>query len=276
MLKFLRLTVALAALSASQHLAAQPHDTPAHACGEFSFVQISDPQLGFREESGFAEGEALLLRTLDMIDSLRPSFVIVTGDMVNSSADTAQLAAYKRLISRFDGDIPFYHIPGNHDTGRWSERRRDAYLQRWGYNRFAFEYDHCAFVGIDSCPIKDGAAEAEQEQYEWLERSLDSLRECRLKFVFVHCPIVLKRMDEAENYSNFPMEMRERYISLLKRLGVDALFAGHLHNTSYACVEGIPLYTCGPSGKPLGSGVSGLHLITVRDATFDVQYLPLH
>lgn len=239
----------------------------------FFFVQISDPQLGFREESGCAEGCRLLEAAVEAINSLCPAFVIVTGDMVDRAGDARQMAAYRQLIGRVRQDIPVFHLPGNHDIGKYTAARRQAYLETYGYDRFAFRYGGTAFIGIDSCPIKDGCAEAEVEQYAWLCDRLEEMAECRTKFLFLHCPIVLKERGEAENYSNFPEPMRERYVALLKQYDVDAVFAGHLHNTSYADVEGIRMITCGPSGKPLGTGFSGLNLVAVYPDRFCAEYV---
>lgn len=255
-------------------LSAQPQITASVPDGEpFFFIQISDPQLGFREESGIAEGSRLLQTTVGVIDSLRPAFVIVTGDMVNRAGDPEQLTAYRQLIGEIREDIPVFHLPGNHDIGKYTDARKQAYLETYGYDRFAFCYGGVAFIGIDSCPIRDGHAEAESEQYSWLRDRLEEMAACRMKFLFLHCPIVLKERSEAETYSNFPMPTRERYIALLKKYDVDAVFAGHLHNTAYANVEGIRMITCGPSGKPLGTGFSGMNIVTVYPDRFEATYV---
>lgn len=239
----------------------------------FFFVQISDPQLGFREEGGITEGERLLRETVTAINLLRPSFVIVTGDMVNNPDDEAQFAAYRRLIDSIRPDVPVFHLPGNHDMGKFSESRLRDYLARYGYDRFSFRFGGCAFLGIDSCPIRDGASAAEEFQYDWLCAQLEAAKECRERILFLHCPIILTERHEPESYSNFPEPMRLRYLSLLKRYAVRYVFAGHLHNTAQAETEGIRMITCGPSGRPLGTGYSGMNIITVTADTIDVQYV---
>lgn len=255
-------------------LSVPPQITASVPVGEpFFFIQISDPQLGFREESGIVEGCRLLRAAVGVIDSLRPAFVVVTGDMVNRADDPEQLAAYRQLIGEVREDIPVFHLPGNHDIGKYTDARKQAYLDIYGYDRFAFCYGGVAFIGIDSCPIRDGHTEAEAEQYAWLCDRLEEMAACRMKFLFLHCPIVLKERNEAESYSNFPMPMRERYLALLKKYGVDAVFAGHLHNTAYADVKGIRMITCGPSGKPLGTGFSGMNIVAVYPDRFEATYV---
>ena len=79
-----------------------------------SFIQISDPQIGFLE-NGVEESKALLERTVQMINKLSPDFVVVTGDMVNRPGDSLQLAVYFEAIDKIADKIPVYHVPGNHD-----------------------------------------------------------------------------------------------------------------------------------------------------------------
>lgn len=51
----------------------------------------------------------------------------------------------------------------------------------------------------------------------------------RLKPV-CHYPIFIKTLEEAENYSNFSLEKRQKYLVLFEEEDVRAVFAGHLHN----------------------------------------------
>ncbi|MDY3978659.1 MAG: metallophosphoesterase [Tidjanibacter sp.] len=252
---------------------AQPQIVSPKSQEGFTFVQISDPQLGFREEQGFAEGEELLRSTVATINSIHPAFVVVTGDMVNSLTDTAQLKAYLQLIDLIDKSIPVFHLPGNHDMGASNKEHREAYLKHYGYDRFAFKYGNCALIGINSCPIRDNDNDLEQEQYQWLCNTLEQYADTSLKLLFLHCPIVVHKIDEKEGYSNFSFPMRNRYIELLKSYGVSAVFAGHLHNTAHCVVDGVEMITCGPSGKPLGSGVSGINVVKVSNDTFTFNYL---
>lgn len=232
------------------------------ARGGFTFVQISDPQFGFKENHTYAEAERLLAAAVDKINSISPDFVIVTGDMVDSSCSTNQLQAYRQVLSKINPDIPVWHIPGNHDIGKDVETGTDRYISEYGYDRFAFKHKGIGFIGINSVLVKENSPR-ETEQYRWLCRQLKKLKECDRIFVFSHYPIILKRYDEKENYSNFPPAARERYLSLFSSFKVSAVIAGHLHNSSRCSEENIDLITTGPCGKPLGTGKSGIAVITV-------------
>ena len=233
------------------------------SCGprEFTFIQMSDPQIGFldpREDCGVTD--SLFRLAAERANGIGPECVIITGDLVNVAGDAQQDSLYRAGRSRIDA--PAYEVPGNHD-GRTPD------------GRFSFRLHGCAFIGIDSNPIKDGDATAEAAQLEWLRTELQSAGRCRYRFVFLHCPIFIDSADEPEQYFNFPPDKRRQYLELLHDYSVDAVFAGHTHMDSAAEWEGIRFYVAGPVGMPLGRGFSGFNVVTVRDGGFDVEFVSL-
>ena len=238
------------------------------------FIQISDPQIGFLE-NGVEESAALIEKTAKMINRLSPDFVVVTGDMVNKPGDSLQLAVYFNGISKIEDGIPVYHIPGNHDIKGSSEVSRKAYIDRFGYDRFSFTKQGHTFIGINTCPIKAGDMKAEQEQFEWLEKELVKASNSKHRIIFTHCPIVVKNIDEEDEYMNFPKEIRKKYMDIFRKYNVSLVLSGHLHNNAGCTAEGIELITSGPCGKPLGTGVSGLTIVNIEKGDITHEYLPL-
>ena len=238
------------------------------------FIQISDPQIGFLED-GVEESKALFERTVQMINKLSPDFVVVTGDMVNKPGDSLQLAVYFNGISKIEDEIPVYHIPGNHDIKESSELSRQAYIDRFGYDRFSFTKQGHSFIGINTCPIKAGDMKTEQEQFEWLEKELEKAGDPRNRIIFTHCPIVVKDIDEEDEYMNFPKEIRKKYMDLFRKYNVSLVLSGHLHNNASCTADGIELITSGPCGKPLGTGVSGITIVNIEKGVIKHEYLPL-
>jgi len=239
----------------------------------FTFVQISDPQLGFGEEEGFEKGEELLAETVRMINEINPPFVIVTGDMTNSSTSEEQYQAYKRLMSGLNEGIKLYHVPGNHDVKLATEPENlKRYIEKYGDDGFCFKYANTTFIGINSCLVMDGAGYEESLQLSWLSSRLEEAAGSDHIFVFMHCPIVTSDLDQKEGYSNFPMLKRRTYVDLFKKYGVECVFAGHLHSSHDVTIEGLRLYTCGPSGLPLGNGFSGINAVTVSSDSYECDY----
>ena len=243
----------------------------------FFFLQLSDPQFGFMDnnKSISAETEAMN-KAVTAINQLKPPFVVITGDFVNNSKSKEQIAAYKSMIAQIDSSVKVYMIPGNHDIGKVSRASIDNYKKNYGETHFSFRYGDCAFIGIDSNIIKEEDKEREEVQFKWLEQELQKTKDARFKFVFTHCSVFLKRMDEPVNYSNFSLPMREKYVRLFQKYGVNAIFAGHLHNNAYGKVGNMEMITIGPIGKELGTGYQGMNLVKVYPDRFISEFIALN
>ncbi len=243
----------------------------------FFFLQLSDPQFGFMDnnKSISAETEAMN-KAVTAINQLKPPFVVITGDFVNNSKSKEQIAAYKSMIAQIDSSVKVYMIPGNHDIGKVSRASIDNYKKNYGETHFSFTYGDCAFIGIDSNIIKEEDKEREEVQFKWLEQELQKTKDARFKFVFTHCSVFLKRMDEPVNYSNFSLPMREKYVRLFQKYGVNAIFAGHLHNNAYGKVGNMEMITIGPVGKVLGTGYQGMNLVKVYPDRFISEFIALN
>ena len=243
----------------------------------FFFLQLSDPQVGFidNNKSISAETEAMN-KAVTAINQLKPPFVVITGDFVNNSKSKEQIAAYKSMIAQIDSSVKVYMIPGNHDIGKVSRASIDNYKKNYGETHFSFRYGDCAFIGIDSNIIKEEDKEREEVQFKWLEQELQKTKDARFKFVFTHCSVFLKRMDEPVNYSNFSLPMREKYVRLFQKYGVNAIFAGHLHNNAYGKVGNMEMITIGPVGKVLGTGYQGMNLVKVYPDRFISEFIALN
>ena len=243
----------------------------------FFFLQLSDPQFGFidNNKSISAETEAMN-KAVAAINQLKPPFVVITGDFVNNSKSKEQIAAYKSMIAQIDSSVKVYMIPGNHDIGKVSRASIDNYKKNYGETHFSFRYGDCVFIGIDSNIIKEEDKEREEVQFKWLEQELQKTKDARFKFVFTHCSVFLKRMDEPVNYSNFSLPMREKYVRLFQKYGVNAIFAGHLHNNAYGKVGNMEMITIGPVGKVLGTGYQGMNLVKVYPDRFISEFIALN
>lgn len=245
-------------------------------CKPFYFVQISDPQMGFKEKGAIERSVRLLGNTVDAINALNPPFVIVTGDMLSHWNNAVEAAAYDSLISCINPDIKVWHVPGNHDFRPLREDGKGSdtfYMERYGYDRFAFTYNGCLLLGFNSCYVMDGVEDKEEEQYEWMVSNLKKYSGKVDKILlFTHCSIIKTAPDEEEDYFCFHSPYREKYLKLCKDYGVDAVFSGHYHRARYVEHDGTKFVTCTASGWPLGDGFSGINVIKVtpESVTFDM------
>ena len=239
----------------------------------FTFVQMSDPQIGFMDRSaGYVQSDSLFKAAVDAVNAISPALIVMTGDLVNTPGDALQDSLY--CLRAAELKAPVYVIPGNHDYMGFTREKQAAFIAKFGYEHFSFQERGCAFIGMDTNCIKDGVKEAEDEQWAWLEKELAAAQGCKYTFVFVHCPVIRESMDEREDNSNFNMEQRRRYVDLFKKYGVDVVFAGHTHQEYDATVEGIRFFTTGPVGNAIGHGKPGYSVVKVDEDGVDITYVP--
>ena len=239
----------------------------------FTFVQMSDPQIGFMDRSpGYGQSDSLMMAAVAAVNAVDPALILMTGDMVNDPYDAAQDSIYRVRLAELKA--PVYVIPGNHDMKGFSEAEHAHYLSMRPTDRFSVQSHGCAFIGFDSNCILDKATEFEAAQKAWLEAELAAAQGCRYIFVFLHCPIIRESFDERVDNSNFPVDKREEYIGLFKKYGVSAVFAGHTH-IDYDCeYDGIRFVTAGPVGNAFGRSKPGYEVVRVTADGFTAEYVP--
>lgn len=243
----------------------------------FFFIQLSDPQFGFMDNNkSICAEEKAMSKAVQAINRVKPPFVVVTGDFVNNSCNQAQIDAYKSCISKIDPSVKVYMVPGNHDIGSISNKSIGDYKKNYGYTRFSFSYSNCTFIGIDTNIIKEEDEIRETEQFKWLENELSKAANSKFKFIFTHHPFFINNVEEAETYSNFPLTMRNKYIELLKKYSVNAVFSGHYHNNAYGKVDDMEFITIGPIGKALGIGYQGFNIVKVYTDRFLSEFISLN
>ena len=239
-----------------------------------TFVHMTDTQIGFKDETPFWQlSRDRMNAAVDVVNAIHPSMAFITGDLINDAYDTLQNRIYVEGKARFNPSIPVYEVPGNHDIRGYSEDKHAHYMDLRGYDRFSIEKDGHAFVGFDTNCIKDGAKKVEAAQLEWLEGELAKYAGAKSLNIFIHCPVIRENIYEKEYYFNFPMDKRYKYISLFKKYGVDAVYAGHTHQDYYSEYEGIKFITAGPVGSPLKLGYTGFNIVNIGPSGIIAEFV---
>ena len=118
---------------------------------EFTFVQLSDTQIGFIDDSPqFTHSDSLMKAAVDAVNALDPALVVITGDLVNEPYNPVQDSVYR--VRKAELQPPVYEVPGNHDILPYSEENHAHYLELRGYDRFCFREKGCAFIGQATSP----------------------------------------------------------------------------------------------------------------------------
>ena len=241
----------------------------------FFFIQMSDPQFGFLDANESIDKETILYeRAVADINRLNPDFVVITGDFVHDHTDSTQWAGFDRITGMIKRSIPVYMVPGNHEyPSNPAEEDFVNYKSIYGDDKFSVKHKKNLFIGINSCLLKTDSPGLEKEQLEWLKSELESAGDMRNIVVFTHYPFFVKDPDEPETYSNIGLEKRKKYLDLLKKYDVKAVFAGHFHKNSYGNYKGMDMITTSAVGKQLGNDLSGLRIVRVtKDSVISNYY----
>ena len=247
----------------------------------FFFTQLADPQFGMYTNSrGFEQETANFEFVVATINRIKPAFVIVCGDLVQTPGHQAEIAEYRRVAAKIDHSIPVYNVAGNHDVGNEpTPESLAAYRRRFGRDYYSFRQGGLAGFVLNSSILHSpqhvpGELEAQEV---WLKAELEkaSLAGVRHLVVFQHHSWFLNDPAEADQYFNIPLERRRRYLELFRKFGVSHVFAGHYHRNALGRDGPLEMVTTGPVGKPLGKDGSGLRVVFVRDSAIEHRYYEL-
>jgi 3',5'-cyclic AMP phosphodiesterase CpdA len=244
----------------------------------FFIIQVTDPQFGMYEaDKGFSKESELYEQAVDAINKLNPDFVVLTGDLVNKKDDRAQVAEFRRITAKIKKEIPVYYSPGNHDIGQpTTQKDIDTFISDYGHDRFSFRHKKSLFIGVNSCLIKSNTPVLEEAQLDWLKKELSKGKKAKNIVMFTHYPFFINSFDEADAYFNIAAATRNRYLNLFKEYGVDAVFAGHLHNNGAGKFGDMQMITTSAVGKPLGKVQSGIRVIKVYPDHVESVYYTLN
>jgi calcineurin-like phosphoesterase family protein len=239
--------------------------------GGFEFVVIGDTRPRFESEN-FRPFEGLIAK----INTLKPALVVNLGDLIYGyglPGKEKQWDRYQAVAKAIE--VPYYQIPGNHDTH--SKDARKTYGRRFGKFYQSFDYEDCHFVLLDNTEEQHwgylGPA-----QLKWLEADLKA-NEKRSVFVFLHFPVWEPERITPEYYQFWAQTLHP----LFKQSRVRAVFAGHYHTYGPTReFDGVRYFITGGGGAELrpdyrkSGGEHHFVKVSVSGDAFDVRVLTGH
>jgi hypothetical protein len=171
---------------------------PAPRPPEFTFIHASDTHL--------AERSLPRTRRLRVLtDSLRPAFVLITGDLVRDAlrVPEPEAAGYYQMFVRETGSFPtpVHVVPGNHELFGIERHHslvaatnpmygRGMYRHYLGPDYYSFSYGGVHFVGLNTADHDDlwYYGHVDSLQMKWLERDLAVLPPGTPVVTFNHIP----------------------------------------------------------------------------------------
>ncbi len=188
----------------------------------FRFAFISDTHIG--SPNGSAEED--LRRTVRDINAMSDiAFVVLTGDITELGTNE-EIKLAKQILDSLD--VPWYIIPGNHDTG-WSESGGVMFTTVFGYDKFSFEFNGIKFLGCASGPyVRMSDGHVPRDAVNWLDKELKKVKKDQPVIFLNHYPI--------DNGLDNWYEITDR----LRRHNTWAILCGHGHANKAMSFEDIP------------------------------------
>lgn len=233
--------------------------------------------------TGFEWDAAQYRRAVERINALRPSFVIVGGDMIDDPNVEDQIDEFFRITDELDPEIPIRYAPGNHDMAydflTPTPESVRGYREVFGPDHYSFLQHGTLFVVLNTTVIdRPEQVPAEYEtQMGFLTDELESAARLGADRVVLigHHPLFVSSADEPDTYWNLPLERRRPILDLIHAHGVRIGFAGHWHRNAIAVDGEFTQVTSGPVGVPLGDDPSGLRVVTLDPDEVRHDYRPL-
>ncbi|MFC6100570.1 outer membrane protein assembly factor BamB family protein [Olivibacter domesticus] len=208
---------------------------------DFKFAHVTDTHVG--SETGADD----LRRTVqDINENIDLKFVIVSGDITEFGADE-ELKLAKQILDSIA--IPYYVIPGNHDTN-WSESGGNSFRNIFGSETFYFTYDGYRFAGTNSGPnMRMSPGQVPRENLVWLDSILQ---------VDTQLPLIYVNHYPQDSSLNNWYEALDR----IKKQDVRLFLCGHGHINKAYNFEGIPS-VMGRSNLRAKSPSGGYNIVTI-------------
>jgi 3',5'-cyclic AMP phosphodiesterase CpdA len=174
--------------------------TPRGASAEFTFVHASDTHLS-------EESLPRMRKLRELTDSLRPAFVLVTGDLVRDALRVSEEEAggyyqmYVRETGRFS--MPVWSVPGNHEnfgierhlslvSPKHPLYGKKMYHHFLGPNYYSFNWGGVHFLALDTVDFDDlwYYGHVDETQLAWLEQDLALVPPGTTVVTFNHIPLL--------------------------------------------------------------------------------------
>lgn len=229
--------------------------------------------------------------TLELVRTIRPNVVLITGDMVAGQKHgldyPAMWEAFHRVVTDplHRSGIAVAPTPGNHDAAPAFLKERAEYVSQWtsaghvpavefvdrsGYPLYySFRVGNVFFASIDAARV----GPLSRTQIDWLDAQLSNTH-ASVKIVFGHLPIhpvAIQREREVLN---------DKALSeLMSRHGVSAYVSGHHHAYYPGVVDGVRhiAMPCLGSGtrRLIGTTRASPTALVVLDVEDDVLQAPV-
>jgi 3',5'-cyclic-AMP phosphodiesterase len=216
--------------------------------GDFSFVQVSDSHIGFKNDPN-KDVTATFQTAINKINTMAapPAFLLHTGDLTHlSKAD--EFDTVSQVMKETKAGQVFY-VPGEHDVIGDNGK---AYMDRFGKGTLgsgwqSFEYKGVHFIGlVNVVNLKAGGLGLlGPEQLAWLKSDVQNLSASTPIVVFAHIPLWMV-------YPNWGWGTDDsaEALSTLKKFGSVTVLNGHIHQILQKVEGSVTFHTARSTAFP--------------------------
>jgi hypothetical protein len=194
------------------------------ARADFFFLQISDTHWGFSGAAVNPKADVELKNAVAAINSVsvKPDFVIFTGDLTHTTDDVDQrrkrMSEFKQIVAGLEVPTVKF-MPGEHDA---APDAGAAYQEFFGDLHYSFDHEGIHFVALDN--VSDPMAMIGDAQLTWLQADLKPLDAEAPIVVFAHRPLWDLRPDW-----DWTTADGAKALDLLAPYKNVTVFFGHIH-----------------------------------------------
>ncbi|MGC8846853.1 MAG: metallophosphoesterase family protein, partial [Candidatus Hydrogenedens sp.] len=161
----------------------------------------------------------------------KPSFVLMTGDIVRRGRVEEYLAHHLRMAELIY-PIPVIPIPGNHEEG--PDRKYTAFLKIYQTDQFCFDLGPARFVGFNNNSFWSFT----REQLDFLEKHLKK-EGVKYRYVIMHKPPedlpVFVKTEEGRGVHH----RTQKFYKIMRENNVTEVFMGHVHGFVSKIIDGV-------------------------------------
>lgn len=209
----------------------------------FRFAIVSDRTGGHRE--------GIFSKAVAQLNLMQPEFVMSVGDLIEGYSEKEP--AIQEMWREFDGYVskltmPFFHVPGNHDTANHIMQK--YWKNRFGQIYYHFVYKNVLFLCLHTEDFPEGtkqAARISPEQTAYFAKVLAENKNVRHTIVFMHRPLWAQVSLDDIGFTAFENLLLDRPYTV---------FAGHVHHYQKFVRHGRNYYQLATTGG--GSKLRGM------------------
>jgi len=217
-----------------------------HFPTKFNFVVMND--VTWASWDSYSSALIVLGKAIEEVNMIHPSFVLFTGDLVNTGGNVMEYQQFYEYLQMFE--VPTYVAPGNHEMiGDYWKVNYQRYI---GPCYYSFDFGTYHIVTIDS-----GSGNIDSTQLNWVRDDLASHANSTQIFMQFHYPIWM-----------LASSAQSTLLNLTDQYNVSMIFSGHIHQDSVFTIDSHRFVTTTAIGGNIGpTGYWGYRLVRVDGET---------